>query len=247
MTGTADACRERMNRSIGGSFAVAAFVTGLWLTASACGGNVSYGGGGQGGSGGWDACGGKACGEGCTPCDPADPDCVLPGTPMYCDASGDCVIGRPECPGGCTSDEACEPGAEWCVGGECVPCDNSGQLCDLACADGWVLLERNGCTPCSCAPPTECTDDAACGPTRSCYAGQLCWDYCKVGDPSCCRGNFCDVSGCSEPAPGGCRRLGCPEGQFCEQIDCAPTSCDCTGGSWACSEDCGGGVCVTPL
>lgn len=202
-------------------------------------------GGGGGGAGGWSPCGGKACGEGCTPCDPASPDCVLPGTPLHCDAAGACVAGPPSCADTCTRDEQCLFGAEWCIGGVCAPCDNSGQVCDLGCPFDWRSYARNGCTPCACAPPNDCTSDAECGAAGHCYAGGFCW--CEPADPTCCQGNVCGAAGCAEPPPSGCVERGCPEGDTCDLIDCAPSSCTCDGGGWACTEDCGGGVCVTPL
>jgi hypothetical protein len=222
----------------------------LALGTAGCGGKVvvgSSGAGGTGGTGGWEPCAGKSCGEYCTPCDPADPDCALPGTNMYCNALGACVFEQPTCPGGCTSDAACAYGTQWCVGGACVACDNSGEACDLGCINGWGFYTRNGCTPCACAPPNDCTLDAQCGPGSTCYAGAFCWDYCDDGDPSCCQGNVCSQAGCSSPPPMGCFRRGCPMGQSCENFDCASSSCGCDGGGWSCTDDCGGGVCVTPL
>jgi len=56
---------------------------------------------------------------------------------------------------GCATDADCAFGAEWCVHGECVPCDDGAALCDILCADGWSTYERNGCSPCACAPINE--------------------------------------------------------------------------------------------
>jgi hypothetical protein len=64
--------------------------------------------------------------NGCTPCQCAEPE-------NTCETDGDC-----------------EYGAEWCTDGECTECDNSGLRCYLYCRNGF--LERNGCTPCICAP-----------------------------------------------------------------------------------------------
>jgi hypothetical protein len=145
----------------------------------------------------------------------------------------------------CATDADCQEGAEWCVEGACQPCDNSGLMCDLACSNGWVFYERNGCHPCDCAPANECTRDADCGAGRKCYAGAFCWDWCPPDDPSCCFGNFCSAAGCPTPAPGGCVLRGCPPGSYCStNTGCAPSSCGCDSGSWVCTEDCGGGVCL---
>ena len=151
----------------------------LAATLIACGANVNVnqGGGASGGAGagGWQPCAGKACGDDCTPCDPSDPSCDLPGTSLYCDAQGACVFDAPTCPvGSCARDSDCAVGAEWCENGACVPCDNGGEVCDIACPYDWGLVERNGCTPCECAPRNECTSDAECG-GGTCYAGAHCF------------------------------------------------------------------------
>lgn len=224
----------------------------LAVTLIGCGANVNVnqGGGASGGAGagGWQPCAGKACGDDCTPCDPSDPSCELPGTSLYCDAQGACVFEAPTCPvGSCARDSDCAVGAEWCENGACVPCDNGGELCDIACPYDWGLYERNGCTPCECAPRNECASDAECG-GGTCYAGAYCFPGClPAGDPACCQGNLCDQAGCPAPPPTGCVRRGCPVGDSCEMIDCAPSGCGCDGASWGCDADCSGGVCVTPL
>lgn len=55
---------------------------------------------------------------------------------------------------------------------------------------------------------------------------------------------------CGDINPQGCRASGCPEGLVCsfDEGSCTPSTCMCdeaTGG-WICTDDCGGGVCVTP-
>jgi len=153
--------------------------------------------------------------------------------------------------GGCRSDLDCTEGSEWCVGGECVPCNNDGRLCPLACAIGWEPYVRNGCQPCECVPTNECERDSDCtssgGTARTCYAGARCPDWCPANDPSCCQGNLCDATGCSAPHPVGCLARGCAEGLFCrEDVGCVSSGCGCTDSGWACDADCGGGTCVEP-
>src|SRR5262245_15133239 len=41
----------------------------------------------------------------------------------------------------CATDSDCVSGKQWCVQGACVPCDNSAQVCDIACTDGWQTYE----------------------------------------------------------------------------------------------------------
>jgi hypothetical protein len=214
-----------------------------------CGGTVigTGGQGGSGGSGGWQPCAGQACGANCTPCDPEDPSCALPGTSFFCDASGTCGPAPVLC-SGCATDADCVFGLEWCVDGACGPCDDSGKLCDILCEDGWSTYTRNGCSPCACAPTNDCTNDSECGQDAWCYAGEFCWDWCPPGEPGCCYGNICSYAGCPDPVPVGCLVAGCPPGGYCETgLDCKPSSCTCTDTGWSCTNDCAGGVCVIPL
>jgi hypothetical protein len=144
----------------------------------------------------------------------------------------------------CTTDADCIAGQQWCDGGTCVTCDNSGLACDLACSKSWQLYTRNGCSPCACAPVNQCVNDADCGAGQKCYAGAFCWDWCPKDDPSCCYGNICSAAGCSPPPPVGCWKRGCPAGQTCLDQGCSPSSCVCGGSSgWGCTNDCGGGTC----
>lgn len=153
--------------------------------------------------------------------------------------------------GSCDTDADCVEGEEWCVEGACVECDNSGLLCDIACAFGWNTYERNGCFPCACAPTNDCTSDDTCEGGGRCEAGEFCWDWCPEGDPSCCYGNVCVSGGCEGPPPVGCARRGCPEGQECQDFEtsgvCVSSSCTCADGSWVCTDDCGGGSCAASL
>lgn len=146
----------------------------------------------------------------------------------------------------CLTDADCPSGLAWCVGGSCVPCDNSAMLCDIACVEGTELVERNGCTPCECIPSNDCKEDADCSEGGICYQGGHCPDWCPPGDPTCCLGgNQCGNPGCVTPIPAGCRSIGCPYDQRCEASGCVGTSCFCgEEGGWACTRDCGGGTCV---
>jgi hypothetical protein len=148
----------------------------------------------------------------------------------------------------CSTDQDCVAGAEWCVKGKCVPCDNSGPSCDITCPFKWGPYERNGCFPCDCAPKNFCTSDSDCTAGTKCFAGAFCWDYCPPGDPSCCFGNLCQLEGCDGPDPTGCFLKGCPQGQQCVQGSCVPSACWCDVdyGGWACELDCAGGTCVNP-
>jgi hypothetical protein len=180
-----------------------------------------------------------------TPTDtPADlpPDAEPDTSPDTVPDGGDGMDG----PHGCSTDEDCTFGEQWCVEGECVPCDNTGEVCDLACTHDWVFYTRNGCTPCACAPANECVVDSDCDSGTAimkCYAGAFCWDWCPENDPSCCYGNVCSADGCPDPNPAGCLTRGCPEDMVCMEEGCEPSSCYCDGDAWSCTEDCGGGMC----
>lgn len=161
-------------------------------------------------------------------------------------AQRDCQDAYAACgAGGCATDADCEEGSEWCEGGSCVACDNSGLACRIACPAGWSTYTRNGCHPCACAPENDCTSDGECHTGDKCYAGAFCWDWCPPGDPSCCYGNLCSAPGCTPPPPTGCSERGCPIGERCDlESGCAPSGCFCGEAGWGCTADCGGGVCV---
>lgn len=180
--------------------------------------------------------------------DPAEDPTQDPAAEDTVEEAGDALdvpADGPDAPVPCSKDDECELGAQWCVDGYCVPCDNTGMLCDIACIRGWDLYVRHGCTPCECAPPNACAKDDECeGDSMKCYAGAFCWDWCVPPDPSCCMGNICSQDGCSEPPPVGCFTRGCPIGKECVAEGCTPSTCFCSGEYWGCTEDCGGGTCI---
>lgn len=190
--------------------------------------------------------------------------------------TADCGMGMSTCiPEGslptCTSDADCTEGSEWCEDGECVACDNTGQLCDLACVEGSSMVTRNGCTPCACQPDNACTSDADCDSANGelCAPGDVCLTWCEAGDPSCCYGNTCETgsgttctsdSDCTsgeEWCEGGlcvtCDNSGpacfidCPEGtdlyqrNGCSPCECKPTSACASDGDCASGEICQAG------
>jgi hypothetical protein len=59
---------------------------------------------------------------------------------------------------------------------------------------------------------------------------------------------FACAPACPLPNPAGCKRSGCPEGFVCDlTVGCEPSACACNddNGDWVCTEDCGGGTCVS--
>jgi len=181
------------------------------------------------------------CGGGV--CVPRDGVCEGPN-PQGCRAGG--------CPAGqrCVQDPAtcvpsacaCDPATgTWlctadCGGGVCVP--DEAEPCPGENPAGCV---SRGCPPGSvCRPSDECIP-SVCG----CDASIGAW-VCTAD----CSGGACVPAeeACAGPNPQGCVRTGCPAGQTCATLTdrCVPSSCTCDPltGAWACTRDCGGGVCV---
>jgi hypothetical protein len=180
-------------------------------------------------------CGGGVCvpDQPLTCATPNPEGCVDNG----CPAGQTCDVNQ-----GCNpTDCQCDPDTgSWvctkdCGGGTCVPdaiaCEdpNPAGCKQTGCKAGEVCADV-GCTPsvCGCDPQTGewiCTADCGGG-------------TCVPADPGTCPG----------PNPQGCMNKGCPDGQKCVQQGCAPSVCNCDAqtGSWFCTADCGGGVCVAP-
>jgi len=143
--------------------------------------------------------------------------------------------------GACVDDGGCEPGVQVCDGNACVDCPTA-ETCD-ACPAGLIWLERNGCTTCVCAPPTECTSTGSCD-VGECVRGARCSDGCPEGDFGCCA-SVCDVdpAECVAPAP-----LGCDVP--CDVVDdtcgnCVTVDCVCDAGAWTCGQICVGDLAPT--
>ena len=75
---------------------------------------------------------------------------------------------------------------------------------------------------------------------------------CMFLPQAVCNGNICETAYCTEENPAGCFQTGCQEGYECVILpdDCVASSCFCDDsynfyGSWYCTEDCGGGTCVS--
>ncbi|MBN1770988.1 MAG: hypothetical protein JXB32_07005 [Deltaproteobacteria bacterium] len=116
----------------------------------------------------------------------------------------------------CETDEDCEPGGfgrAWCVDGRCVPCDDSGRDCLLACEYG-LVPERNGCQPCECSdePPCELVGEGSCTCDAPCADPGM---TCETGLGRCVR-DFCSIADCIGP----CDPLrGCLSGPECATSD----------------------------
>lgn len=179
------------------------------------------------------------------------PNVNIDDTTPDCDTLG-CTN---ECPFGFVED------ANGCMTCECAPeplCEDI--LCNQDCPNGNVLDER-GCPTCECLPsacdepsPAGCVVNA-CPPDQVCDTSVGCTPSscaCSNGEWACvddCGGGTCVPvgSGCEGPNPAGCVSTGCAAGEVCDtELGCTPSGCSCdqASGSWGCSADCGGGICV---
>jgi len=124
------------------------------------------------------------------------------------------------------------------LAGGSAGCGGAPTACPGPCTHGFqpVLLARNGCPVCECAPPSECSSSADCQNGEVCYAGRHCREGCS--EPSCCFGNQCSPAGCS-PNANSCLEQGCVGGAECLAA-CDATSCECDGSSWICANTTGG-------
>lgn len=144
-------------------------------------GGTSSGGTGGSASGGtgpapWDPCGGKACGDLCSPCNPKDANCVAPAVEMTCSATGQCSIGRPAC-----TIPKCEGTQQYYAPG-----------CNSAARPIGGGPFTAGCyDTCSTAQP--CADGYACtlvwhDPSASCAPGEACIAACGAQASICIKG-----------------------------------------------------------
>lgn len=198
----------------------------------------------------WECEPGMVCeNESCVPCSALPNECTIPcvfgdpvpsirnGCPVCVCPASQCFV-HAECPYGFL-----------CVGQTCQSCVDVAELCNLPCADGFVLnaTVRNGCPLCECVPPTECRTDEDCGgPPMRCYPGAQC-DEGYDGQPLNCNGNRCGLEGCDETYFLPCSAVGCPSGLMCMSSCPAPMCwCDPSNGGWMCDPECYDATCNPP-
>ena len=157
---------------------------------------------------------------------------------------------------GCPDGQDCVQDPSRCVSSHCT--------CDPFAGD-WLCTDDCGggvCVPTHPACPGENPQGCVSG---GCPAGEVCQQVAGACIPSACgcdeavgmwvctadcSGGMCvpDAGGCADPNPQGCVSSGCPAGQRCvvDPGDCIPSHCTCdpATGSWGCTRDCGGGVCL---
>lgn len=153
---------------------------------------------------------------------------------LGCD--GTVVLGR--------GDAGCEP----------VTCE---MYCELGFAKGPDGCEICACVEAPCAGPspagcsaTGCASGEVCDTTASCVPSSCTCDSQTaswVCTEDCGGGTCVPEPACTTPDPSGCASTGCEVGKVCDTaVGCYPSSCACDAASntWACTEDCGGGICV---
>lgn len=133
----------------------------------------------------------------------------------------------------CTADDGCAAGAQICQDLACVDCPIA-DTC-TACPEGLVWLERNGCTTCTCAPPSQCDATGACE-AGTCIRGARCSDGCPDDDFGCCASVCTTNPECPAPAPQGCDVACDLDHQACG--NCVTIDCTCTGDTWTCGQTC---------
>ncbi|MBL8744212.1 MAG: hypothetical protein JNK04_24060 [Myxococcales bacterium] len=173
-----------------------------------------------------------------------------PGCPkIACDLACDDFLTGPD---GCVICECAPPG-----GCEPVPCN-------LACPETGFVIGPDGCALCQCNPTNcplpspagcvanGCPDGEVCDTSLGCLSSGCSCDETSgtwACDPDC-GGGICvpDPTGCDEPNPAGCINTGCPPSLVCMPTSgvCIPSDCYCDAGSWACTNDCAGGLCSPP-
>jgi hypothetical protein len=146
----------------------------------------------------FDPCAGKACGDTCRLCDPADPGCIETDVVKFCQADGSCSPLQPSCE------------TVFCGGIAGIPCPGAGTCVDDPSDD--------------CDPKNGGAD---CGGVCTCDALGLCvapahWDSSPgvcgcVGATGSCGGNTCGPNEyCCNASCGICA----PFGAACIQIAC---------------------------
>ncbi|MEM6991328.1 MAG: hypothetical protein AAF721_12540 [Myxococcota bacterium] len=180
-------------------------------------------------------------------CDPHEPaadgdDAGERGHIGKADLAGSCVDACGEkSNGNCWCDDAC---ADF---GDC--CADKADVCDAS------EITCEGPNPAGCVE-TGCDADEVCATDTEQCVSSACECDASTGQWQCtpdCGGGVCvpDDGGdqaCEGENPAGCAENGCGDGEECvtDVGGCVPSACSCDGstGTWLCTADCSGGVCV---
>jgi hypothetical protein len=154
---------------------------------------------------------------------------------------------------GCPDGQKCDTTVGCSPSGCSCDADNGIWICTTDCSGG-TCVDDPGTVQCSagCAS-TGCPAGQKCDTSSECIPS-YCWctpDGLVAGCTDDCGGGVCvdDPGGapCRSPNPAGCSETGCPAGQKCDtNSGCAPSACACEAstGTWTCTADCNGGICV---
>ncbi len=184
-----------------------------------------------------------------TVCEPKGPDCSTEMSCVSgCHQDSDCNQGLVcqqvacftcPCPGQCVEDSELAQEGEAC-----------GADIDTQCAEG--LYCAFGLVTCGTPPVVGvCRTMATCDTEFDCENPDNIWGHIECEGAAQCQDNACAwicIHGCEGENPAGCVENACPAGQICSfDYDgdvCIPSYCSCQEEGWACTDDCGGGVCV---
>jgi hypothetical protein len=173
---------------------------------------MSTGGTGMGtggtGMGGYQSCAGKACGAGCTLCDPNDKTCVEGKSLKYCDDSGACGTSVPMCGGTteCTTRMDCPPSP-----GVCEICADGTSACSTVdCVSGKCVTTFPTCSVTECMSDGECPVSKA--PCQMCADGTTACPWARCDGGKCTSG----IDSCGQTYP-------------CKGKSCGDTCSTCTG------------------
>jgi hypothetical protein len=123
--------------------------------------------------------------------------------------------------------------------------DNGGPDAGLVCSQPSPV----GCVVSGCASGLKCDPSVGCT-ASACGCDPATGSWVCTSD---CSGGVCVPEAadagleCPGTNPAGCAASGCAEGLQCDTTaGCAPSACGCdpATGSWLCTSDCSGGVCV---
>lgn len=190
-----------------------------------------------------------------------DPDCAQCAAVPTCNAGEMAHRDVSDCPQDVSCREVTVCGATiWCSGtGTCpgVPSCNPGEqqhdrLEDCP-QDDVICREVT-----ECGATIWCSDTATCAAVPTCNSGETqvssasecpadasCREVTECGATIWCWSDEAPV--CAGDNPQGCISSGCAEGYRCDTtMGSAPSACDCDpeNGSWRCTADLNGGVCV---
>jgi Cys-rich repeat protein len=122
--------------------------------------------------------------------------------------------------------------------------------CYSASICGYTIWCTNGGVAHCNAVPACNSGDQQVASQSDCLQDAICYSRTACDTTIWCTGT--SGGSCNGPNPAGCTAdTDCASGQYCSPNpydNCLSSSCSCdpSTGTWACTADCSGGICVTP-